>query len=154
MPRRPRLFVIDAYSDPSVLVPRANGEPPAILDTLRHVQEADGFPVLAPAILCTEDGAARARGALLITDDQDGVVIVLPEGLDAAALPSIAAAHAWRMNETARIMLQHGGQPDLPALSLDPRQICERPPFHESQLKGCIVPSEWLLLAVQTGDCL
>jgi len=153
MPEAPLLLAIDAYSDPGGLYPAA-GARPAILDTLEGLSRLDGPPPLAPLVMCDADAAARARGALLVTDDRDGVVIVLPRGVSAGSLGAIAAAHAWRLGTPCRLQLVAAGQPADSGRTFEPRLICEGRAFHDSQLTGCIVPSEWLMLAIKTGDLL
>ncbi len=153
MPSFARLVAIDAYTDPDGLFPKA-GAPPAILETLRSLDAPAGAAPLAPVILCQDAGAARARGALLVTDDQDGWVIVLPHGLSADALAAIAAAHAWRRDTTCHVELVAAGAPAGSGRDIAPRLVCEGPAFHPSRLRGCLVPSDWLMLAIKSGDVL
>lgn len=153
MSSAPLLLAIDAYTAPGGLYP-VGGAPPAIITSLRSIESRDGGHPLAPVILCDADGAARARGALLVTDDQDGVAIVLPPGIGPDGLRAVVAAWAWRLGEACELRLVAAGAPADSGDIITPQPVCDGPAFHPSQLGGCLVPSEWLMLAIRTGDLL
>lgn len=150
MATRPLLIVVDAYTKPDGLFPARDGPPPTVR-TLRALDRLETESFAAPAILCDETTAARARGALLVTNDQDGTAIVLPKGLSVDALAKIAAAHAWTVDPTSRIRLVEAGGDPASGCALEPARLCDQLAFHDSQLNGCRIPSEWLLLAVVEG---
>ncbi|MEM7766712.1 MAG: hypothetical protein AAF253_04400 [Pseudomonadota bacterium] len=145
------MFVIDAYGDPTSLSARGV-TPPAIVATLRAIQRTDPPGLAAPVILCDGDRAARARGALVVSGDTDGTVIVLPPGLDVGDLAPVAAAWAWRADPSVTLCLVRAGDSAETGAPVAPHLICEDEAFHPSQLGGCVVPTEWLLLAIKTGD--
>lgn len=153
MPSKTSLAVIDGYSDVSVFEP-LDGAPPPLVTVLQRMDARQGPAVLAPAILCDGDRAARARGALLVSGDQDGVAIVLPSGLAAGDLALIAAAYGWQIDPACRVSFITGRGAAGHVDDVSPRPVTDRHRFHPSKLKGCLVPSEWLLLAIRTGDQL
>lgn len=151
MPKRPLLILIDAVSVPDALHQR-NGEPPPAVRTLRALDLLDDAPIAAPAIFCIAPDAARARGAFLVTSDQDGSAILIDPPWTSSDLVALSAAYVRQYQPTARARLVRAG--DTPAMgeAIPAIRSLGSDAFEPADRKGCVVPHKDLFDALSPKE--
>ena len=90
---------------------------PMVVETLARVQAFDGADIAAPVIIASYGHGALARGALIVTSDTDGLVIVEPSGKNTAPAAALACHHAVAVAGADALVLllpsdHHIGLPD------------------------------------------
>ncbi|MEM1036176.1 MAG: sugar phosphate nucleotidyltransferase [Pseudomonadota bacterium] len=79
---------------------------PMLVETLMRLPEAiSGVDLSAPVVVANETHAALVRGAMMVSDDSDGWVIVEPEGKDTAPAAAMAAHFALEQEREDALIL-------------------------------------------------
>lgn len=104
MSERDVLVVIDACAAPDAFE-AGTGRRPPLVEALLVLDRVRGIEFCPPAILCPEAETARARGALLVSGDEDGVALAVPETCGEAQRQRLAAHYAALHHTGAALLL-------------------------------------------------